>query len=230
MKDIRQQCVDEQDKAAQIFTWCMVVAMHQEEGVGATRLTRACNEMRAFQARYKSKIDSGNRRKATEAMRDVLRGICDFTVRLPQNRAPRNYREERLRMAQDEGAEIAWLVMAATVHLTFGFGKERLARLKKEAIDGYRQYIGWVKTDGEDCAEEWLKRCVEQALQEELEMNDIQSGSHPPKLYYSSGVNVEDMIRVMSAVSAKMAAERGIKRVPLAVLSQSEISRRMSAI
>ena len=38
------------------------------------------------------------------------------------------------------------------------------------------------------------------------------------------------MIRVMSAVSAKMAAERGIKRVPLAVLSQSEISRRMSAI
>lgn len=230
MKDIRQQCVDEQDKAAQIFTWCMVVAMHQEEGIGATRLTRACNEMRAFQARYKNKIDSGNRRKATEAMRDVLRGICDFTVRLPQNRAPRNYREERLRMAQDEGAEIAWLVMAATAHLTFGFGKERLARLKKEAIDGYRQYIGWVKTDGEDCAEEWLKRCVEQALQEELEVNDIQSGSHPPKLHYSSGVNVEDMICVMSAVSAQMAAERGIKRVPLAVLSQSEISRRMSAI
>lgn len=164
MKDIRQQCVDEQDKAAQIFTWCMVVAMHQKEGIGATRLTRACNEMRAFQARYKSKIDSGNRRKATEAMRDVLRGICDFTVRLPQNRAPRNYREERLRMAQDDGAEIAWLVMAATAHLTFGFGKERLARLKKEAIDGYRQYIGWVKTDGEDCAEEWLKRCVEQSI------------------------------------------------------------------
>lgn len=43
MKDIRQQCVDEQDKAAQIFTWCMVVAMHQEEGIGATRLNRACN-------------------------------------------------------------------------------------------------------------------------------------------------------------------------------------------
>lgn len=59
---------------------------------------------------------------------------------------------------------------------------------------------------------------------------DRQSEAHPPKLYYSSGVNVEDMIRVMSAVSAKMAAERGIKRVPLAVLSQSEISRRMSAI
>ena len=138
MKDIRQQCVDEQDKAAQIFTWCMVVAMHQEEGIGATRLNRACNEMRAFQARYKSKIDSGNRRKATEAMRDVLRGICDFTVRLPQNRAPRNYREERLRMAQDEGAEIAWLVMAATAHLTFGFGNPasriRCYKVLREAV------------------------------------------------------------------------------------------------
>lgn len=48
MKDIRQQRADERDKAAQIFTWCMVVAMHQEEGIGATRLERACNEMHEF--------------------------------------------------------------------------------------------------------------------------------------------------------------------------------------
>lgn len=59
MKDIRQQCVDEQDKAAQIFTWCMVVAMHQEEGIGATRLTRACNEMRAFKPATKVKSTLG---------------------------------------------------------------------------------------------------------------------------------------------------------------------------
>lgn len=111
-----------------------------------------------------------------------------------------------------------------------GFGKERLARLKKGAMDDYRQYIGWVKTDGEDCAKEWLKRCVEQALHEELKVNDIQSGSRPPKQYYSSGVDVADMIRVTGAVSAKMAAERGIKRVPLAVLSQSEVTRRMKII
>lgn len=38
------------------------------------------------------------------------------------------------------------------------------------------------------------------------------------------------MLRAMEAVSAKMAAERGITRQPLAVLSQSEISRRMSTI
>lgn len=39
-----------------------------------------------------------------------------------------------------------------------------------------------------------------------------------------------DMLRAMEAVSAKMAAERGIKRVPLAVLSQSEVTRRMKSI
>ena len=38
------------------------------------------------------------------------------------------------------------------------------------------------------------------------------------------------MLRAMEAVSAKMAAERGIKRVPLAVLSQSEVTRRMKSI
>lgn len=154
MKNIRQQRADERDKTAQIFTWCMVVAMHQEEGIGATRLERACNEMHEFQQRYKTKILTENRKSATDAMREDLKGICDFEIRLPQTKAPRNRREEQIRMAQNEGAEIAWLVMAATTHLTFGFGKERLARLKRETLDNYRQYIGWVEQDGEAYAME----------------------------------------------------------------------------
>lgn len=110
MKNIRQQRADERDKTAQIFTWCMVVAMHQEEGIGATRLERACNEMHEFQQRYKTKILTENRKSATDAMREDLKGICDFEVRLPQTKAPRNRKEEQLRMAQNEGAEIAgWL-------------------------------------------------------------------------------------------------------------------------
>lgn len=138
MKNIRQQRADERDKTAQIFTWCMVVAMHQEEGIGATRLERACNEMHEFQQRYKTKILTETRKSATDAMREDLKDICDFEIRLPQTKAPRNRREEQIRMAQNEGAEIAWLVMAATTHLTFGFGKERLARLKRETLDNYR--------------------------------------------------------------------------------------------
>lgn len=230
MKNIRQQRADERDKAAQIFTWCMVVAMHQEEGIGATRLTRACNEMHEFQQRYRTKILTENRKSATDAMREDLKGICDFEVRLPQTKAPRNRREEQLRMAQNEGAEIAWLVMAATTHLTFGFGKERLARLKQETLDNYRQYIGWVEQDGEAYAMELLRRCSEQALQEELKINDMRESKDHILPGGSAEAQRADMLRAMEAVSAKMAAERGITRQPLAVLSQSEISRRMSAI
>ena len=103
MKNIRQQRADERDKTAQIFTWCMVVAMHQEEGIGATRLERACNEMHEFQQRYKTKILTENRKSATDAMREDLKGICDFEIRLPQTKAPRNRREEQICMAQNEG-------------------------------------------------------------------------------------------------------------------------------
>lgn len=145
-------------------------------------------------------------------------------------KAPRNRREEQLRMAQNEGAEIAWLVMAATTHLTFGFGKERLARLKQETLDNYRQYIGWVEQDGEAYAMELLRRCSEQALQEELKINDMRKSKDHILPGGSAEAQRADMLRAMEAVSAKMAAERGITRQPLAVLSQSEISRRMSAI
>ena len=219
MKNIRQQRADERDKAAQIFTWCMVVAMHQEEGIGATRLERACNEMHEFQQRYRTKILTENRKSATDAMREDLKGICDFEVRLPQTKAPRNRREEQIRMAQNEGA-----------HLTFGFGKERLARLKRETLDNYRQYIGWVEQDGEAYAMELLRRCSEQALQEELKINDMRESKDHILPGSSAEAQRADMLRAMEAVSAKMAAERGITRQPLAVLSQNEISRRMKAI
>lgn len=56
---------------------------------------------------HRTKILTENRKSATDAMREDLKGICDFEVRLPQTKAPRNRREEQLRMAQNEGAEIA---------------------------------------------------------------------------------------------------------------------------
>lgn len=108
--------------------------------------------------------------------------------------------------------------------------KERLARLKQETLDNYRQYIGWVEQDGEAYAMELLRRCSEQALQEELKINDMRESKDHILPGGSAEAQRADMLRAMEAVSAKMAAERGITRQPLAVLSQSEISRRMSAI
>lgn len=48
---------------------------------------------------------------------------------------------EQLRMASNQGAEIAWLVMAATCHETFGYGRDRLARLKQNSMNNYKQYL-----------------------------------------------------------------------------------------
>ena len=56
-------------------------------------------------------------------------------------------REEQLRMASNQGAEIAWLVMAATCHETFGYGRDRLARLKQNSMNNYKQYLEWEKED-----------------------------------------------------------------------------------
>lgn len=99
-----------------------------------------------------------------------------------------------------------------------------------QTLDNYRQYIGWVEQDGEAYAMELLRRCSEQALQEELKINDMRESKDHILPGGSAEAQRADMLRAMEAVSAKMAAERGITRQPLAVLSQSEISRRMSAI
>lgn len=47
--NIQQEREDQRDRSAQLFMWCIVVSMHQDDGIGASRLLRACNEMDAFE-------------------------------------------------------------------------------------------------------------------------------------------------------------------------------------
>lgn len=126
----------------------------------------------------------------------------------------------------DGSGDIPWAVKMQIKNELFG--EKRLSRLKQEAMKNYEQYLGWVVEGGEDWALNNLKRCVEAALQEELTVLDH---SHDAPTY---GQKIEaeryENIAAISQVASNMAAERGVKRVPLAVLSQSEISRRMKAI
>lgn len=92
--NIRQEREDQRDRSAQLFMWCIVVSMHQDDGIGASRLLRACNEMDAFEKKYQTAILYGSSKTATDAMRENLKGICDFEVRLPVGRAPRGRRED----------------------------------------------------------------------------------------------------------------------------------------
>ena len=195
--NIRQEREDQRDRSAQLFMWCIVVSMHQDDGIGASRLLRACNEMDAFEKKYQTAILYGSSKNATDAMRENLKGICDFEVRLPVDRAPRGRREEQLRMASNQGAEIAWLVMAATCHETFGYGRDRLARLKQNSMNNYKQYLEWEKED-KDLALDRLRRCVQDALKEDLRVTDtddrkgmLSTPGRGPSVYETAAVYSE---------------------------------------
>ena len=215
--NIQQEREDQRDRSAQLFMWCIVVSMHQDDGIGASRLLRACNEMDAFEKKYQTAILYGSRKNATDAMRENLKGICDFEVRLPVDRAPRGRREEQLRMASNQGAEIAWLVMAATCHETFGYGKDRLARLK--------QYLEWAKED-EAWALDKLRRCVQDALKEDLKVTDtddrkgmLSAPGRGPSIYETAAVYSEIFRRARAAQTV----------APLAVYSAAKYDETMTA-
>lgn len=36
--NIQQEREDQRDRSAQLFMWCIVVSMHQDDGIGASRL------------------------------------------------------------------------------------------------------------------------------------------------------------------------------------------------
>ena len=203
--NIRQEREDQRDRSAQLFMWCIVVSMHQDDGIGASRLLRACNEMDAFEKKYQTAILYGSSKNATDAMRENLKGICDFEVRLPVDRAPRGRREEQLRMASNQGAEIAWLVMAATCHETFGYGRDRLARLKQNSMNNYKQYLEWEKED-KDLALDRLRRCVQDALKEDLRVTDtddrkgmLSTPGRGPSIYETAAVYSEIFRRARAA-------------------------------
>lgn len=40
--NIQQEREDQRDRSAQLFMWYIVVSMHQDDGIGASRLLRAC--------------------------------------------------------------------------------------------------------------------------------------------------------------------------------------------
>ena len=217
-ENFNQERIDARDYAMQVFCWCIVAAMHQNEGIGANRLMKACNEMEEFEAKYATAIRYGGREAATRFMDSLeLASVVTHVLK-----APRNRREEQLRMARDQGGKIAWLVMAATCRTTFKFGKDRLTRLLNESLANYRQFLEWDAEDHEYAVNK-LCRIVEQALHEELKVADE---SKRTEFLSVSGITPHDYGEIMTAVHLA----RKDRSVPIAVLSQSEIDRRMGKL
>lgn len=123
------------------------------------------------------------------------------------------------------GGEIAWLVMAATCHETFGYGRDRLARLKQNSMNNYKQYLEWEKED-KDLALDRLRRCVQDALKEDLRVTDTDDRkgmlSTPGR-----GPSVYETAAVYSEIFRRARAARAV--APLAVYSAAKYDETMTA-
>jgi coproporphyrinogen III oxidase-like Fe-S oxidoreductase len=68
---------------------------------------------------------------------------------------------------------MSWQIYSKACADVLGFGTARLSRLKDESWKNYQQFNEWYREDGIDVAMERMRRCAEQALQEEIGITDV---------------------------------------------------------
>lgn len=159
------------NSVADITGWCMVVALHQRFGMGRDRLERLAGAIDRIQDEVTAKMDTEGFAAGMEMLTRRAAEITDPAFRVPLNRAPKGRREQQLRMAGDEAASSLWCCWALALHEVYGFGGARLARLKAETQENYRQFNGWAREDMR-WAMEKLKHCAEQAMRDTIDIVD----------------------------------------------------------
>ena len=179
-KPFETEMDDTRQAVSQIVCWCTTIALHQEFGVGKTRLERITERMHKLENRNTEVImtpDINGRpsKDKAEAIRESwLAGYVSSDYRIPMVRAPRGRKEQQYRMAGDRAAKIAWQIYAKAVIDVLHYGPERLERLRKESRANYEQMNKWGHEDGMDVAMEKLRRCAADAMQApDLEVTDI---------------------------------------------------------
>ena len=143
-----------QQAISQIVCWCTTIALHQEFGVGKTRLDRITDRMNELEEQNTSVImipDSNGRpskQKADSIRESWLAGIVDSDYRVPMLRAPKNRKEEQYRIAGNRAAKIAWQIYAKAVIDVLHYGSDRMTRLLKESRANYEQLNTWATRTG----------------------------------------------------------------------------------
>ncbi len=179
-KSFQTEMDDTQQAVSQIVCLCTAIALHQEFGVGKTRLDRITDRIHELENQNTEVImtpDANGRpsKDKAEAIREGwLAGYVSSDYRIPMLRAPRGRKEQQYRMAGDRAAKIAWQIYAKAVIDILHYGPERLERLRKESHANYEQLNKWAHEDGMDVAMEKLRRCAADAMQApDLEVTDI---------------------------------------------------------
>ena len=168
-KPFETEMDDTRQAVGQIVCLCTTIALHQEFGVGKTRLERIKARIDELENQNTEVImtpDANGRpsKDKAEAIRESwLAGCVSSDYRIPMVRMPRGRKEQQYRMAGDRAAKIAWQIYAKAVVDVLHYGPDRLERLRKESHANYEQLNKWGHEDGLDVAMEKLRRCAADA-------------------------------------------------------------------
>ena len=88
---------------AQLASWCLTVALHQEFGIGAGRLERLAKVLRRIQEENVAAVLSQGTEAAARQRESWIQGKVQMDFPVPLLRAPRTRREKQLRMAGGRG-------------------------------------------------------------------------------------------------------------------------------
>ena len=201
--NFEKEMAETRTSVAQLASWCLTVALHQEFGIGAGRLERLAKVLRRLQDENVADVMQHGTAAAERQRLEWIQGKAQPDFPVPLLRAPRTRREKQLRMAGDEAATTAWQIYAAGAIQKLRFGADRLERLRQAGRDNYRQFNEWSKEDGLEVAMERLRRCVHAALQEEVRIVDERS-SH----YREDAAAMEQDLRATQAVADRIRASR----------------------
>lgn len=153
--------------ASQVTMWCGIIALHQEDGIGKDRLNKLTQGIMEAENAAALQIVELGMAEASRRLQREMHGICEISFHVPYVKRPKKHQELKDQMEKDAAATFGWLVLAKAMHKTYGYGKDRLARLYKNTQENYRQFVVWYAED-ESWAYEKLRQCIARALQEEI--------------------------------------------------------------
>lgn len=203
MRDWTKERERARTEAAQITGWCIVVALHQREGIGPKRLERCAEASVAIEDKVAAEIYRLGKEVAMRRLCNQTAKIGPAEFHVPQTRAPRTRREADIRLARNEAATASWCVFSQAAHEALGFGRAKLERLHTEARENYRQFLEWYE-ESPEWAFDRLRHCVQMALQEAVAVVEEEEAAQKNDAAYER--MVQNAVR--SSVYTMVAKER----------------------
>ena len=214
MRDLLQEKDRTREAVSQIVSWCLVIALHQTEGIGKKRQDDVAAKALVIQEAAAKRLARQSREEVIAWLRSKLDRLDlpdgALTFRVPLRRAPKSRREQELRIAGDQAATLTWLIFALAIHRALHFGAQRLVRLHTATLENYRQFSDW-ELDGADWAFSRLQHCAQQALPE-----DAPTVEQTATAYLRQSQMLQEQVgRVIKAAQLPTVTQKQ----PLAVLS-----------